>query len=78
MGIRFFCQCGYRMNVKSFLAGKRGVCPHCGCSVNIPLESQVGRCAKLAAATSPADDQDEAETPIAIEGGASRAAGWQS
>ncbi|MCA9226143.1 MAG: DUF4339 domain-containing protein [Planctomycetales bacterium] len=72
MGIKFICDsCTKKLNVKSFLAGKRGVCPHCGCSVNIPLESQVGRGAKLAAAISPDDDQDEAETPIAIEGGAS-------
>ena len=39
MGIRFFCPSGHRLHVKSFLAGKRGVCPDCGTSVEIPLES---------------------------------------
>jgi hypothetical protein len=39
MGIRFFCPQGHRLNVKSFLAGKRGVCPDCGASVDIPMES---------------------------------------
>ena len=42
MGIRFLCEsCGKKLNVKSFLAGKRGVCPHCGGRVQIPLESQL-------------------------------------
>lgn len=39
MGIRFFCPNGHRLNVKSFLAGKRGVCPDCGTRVDIPMES---------------------------------------
>jgi hypothetical protein len=39
MGIRFSCPtCGRKLNVKSFLAGKRGVCPHCGSGLNIPLQ----------------------------------------
>ncbi len=41
MGIRFYCPNGHRLNVKSFLAGKRGICPHCGVGVDIPLESQI-------------------------------------
>lgn len=39
MGIRFYCPNGHKLNVKSFLAGKRGICPHCGTKVDIPLES---------------------------------------
>ena len=39
MGIRFYCPNGHKLNVKSFLAGKRGICPHCGSKVDIPLES---------------------------------------
>ncbi len=39
MGIRFYCPNGHKLNVKAFLAGKRGICPHCGASVLIPLES---------------------------------------
>lgn len=42
MGIRFLCyECDRKLNVKDFLAGKRGICPHCGASVRIPLESQL-------------------------------------
>ena len=39
MGIRFFCPQGHKLNVKSFLAGKTGVCPHCDARVKIPLTS---------------------------------------
>jgi len=39
MGIRFYCPNGHKLNVKSFLAGMRGICPHCGARVNIPLQS---------------------------------------
>jgi hypothetical protein len=42
MGIRFYCpNCDHKLNVKSFLAGKRGVCPQCGGGLDIPLESQI-------------------------------------
>lgn len=37
MGIRAACpQCGHNMNLKSFLAGKRGVCPQCRAKFDIP------------------------------------------
>jgi hypothetical protein len=39
MGIRFLCPNGHRLNVKSFLAGKRGICPHCNARFDIPFES---------------------------------------
>ena len=39
MGIRFFCPNGHKLNVKSFLAGKRGKCPECDARFLIPLES---------------------------------------
>lgn len=39
MGIRFFCPQGHKLNVKSFLAGKKGFCPHCNARVDIPLSS---------------------------------------
>jgi DNA-directed RNA polymerase subunit M/transcription elongation factor TFIIS len=40
MGIRFFCPgCDDRMNVKSFLAGKRGICPKCDAKFDIPTVS---------------------------------------
>jgi hypothetical protein len=36
MGIRFHCPNGHKIHVKSFLAGKRGVCPRCGERFIIP------------------------------------------
>ncbi len=40
MGIRFICPaCTKRINVKEHQAGKRGLCPKCGASVQIPLTS---------------------------------------
>ena len=39
MGIRFLCPNGHKLNVKAFQAGRRGICPHCGTSVDIPLQS---------------------------------------
>jgi len=39
MGIRFLCPNGHRLNVKAFQAGRRGICPHCGTGVDIPLQS---------------------------------------
>lgn len=42
MGIRFYCtECGRKLNIKAFLAGKRGICPHCDARVQIPFESQI-------------------------------------
>jgi hypothetical protein len=39
MGIKFHCPNGHKMHVKSFLAGKKGVCPKCGVRIEIPLVS---------------------------------------
>lgn len=39
MGIRCHCPNGHRLNLKTFLAGRRGICPYCGVSFQIPLES---------------------------------------
>ena len=39
MGIKFRCPNGHKMNVKGFLAGKRGICPDCGLSFRIPDEA---------------------------------------
>jgi hypothetical protein len=38
MGIKFRCPNGHKLNVKTFLAGKRGVCPDCGATFRIPEE----------------------------------------
>ena len=39
MGIRVRCPNGHELNVKSSLAGKRGVCPHCDARFEIPDHS---------------------------------------
>jgi hypothetical protein len=39
MGIRFQCPNGHSLNVKSFLAGKRGICPECSTRFIVPQES---------------------------------------
>ena len=40
MGIRFICpSCDSKLNVKSYLAGKRGICPKCDARIRIPLKS---------------------------------------
>lgn len=41
MGIRFHCPNGHRLNVKAALAGRRGVCPHCGVKFPIPQASTI-------------------------------------
>lgn len=53
MGIRFFCDCGHRLNVKSFLAGKKGICPECGAKFVIPEESDPRAHANAQPATQP-------------------------
>ena len=40
MGIRFYCSgCGEKLNIKAFQAGRRGLCPYCGASIDIPTKS---------------------------------------
>jgi hypothetical protein len=39
MGIRFYCPNGHKLNVKTFQAGRRGVCPFCGDKILIPTQS---------------------------------------
>jgi hypothetical protein len=42
MGIRFQCEhCQHALNLKSDLAGKKGICPKCKGKIRIPLESAV-------------------------------------
>jgi hypothetical protein len=38
MGIKFLCPNGHKLNVKSFLSGKRAICPKCGARVTVPAE----------------------------------------
>lgn len=56
MGVRFECPNGHRLNVKAFLAGKRGICPHCDAKFIVPAESG-GRAMAV-------DDGDRVEGPV--------------
>ncbi len=39
MGIKFLCPNGHKLNVKTFLSGKRAICPKCGARVIVPAAS---------------------------------------
>lgn len=60
MGIKFFCPNGHKIHVKSFLAGKRGICPDCGVSVTIPTPSS----------SEDEDNEGNALPPPPVAGGA--------
>ena len=54
MGIRFQCQhCQRPLNLKSDLAGRKGICPHCNGRFRIPLKST---------SNSPSDDSQLVES----------------
>jgi hypothetical protein len=55
MGIRFQCPNGHPLNVKAYLAGRRGICPQCDARFIVPAAS--GQRAV------PADQQPEAPRP---------------
>ena len=60
MGIRFKChECEHRLNIKEFLAGKRGTCPKCGVKFRIPKSDQEYAIplVKVHAGTAPEDEQ---------------------
>src|SRR5215216_2332633 len=67
MGIRFFCPQGHRLNVKSFLAGKRGVCPDCGASVDIPMQSDARAASKKKLAKGGGDEDQGAKATAVLE-----------
>lgn len=66
MGIKFHCPNGHKLNVKAFLAGKRGMCPKCGTKVRIPLESEPGLDSDL-------EEEDSAVDPSSNGSGAATA-----
>jgi len=42
MGIKFRCRaCDRKLHVKTYLAGKRGICPKCGSKIDIPGQSEL-------------------------------------
>lgn len=68
MGIRFFCEhCNRKLNVKDFLGGKRGICPHCGGGIDIPTESKINRDGTpvTASEASEANQADAEKEPVA-------------
>jgi len=78
MGIRVRCPNGHELNVKSLLAGKRGVCPHCGARFQIPgqshQDSQQWESGTQAAAAEPRGDSLNPDSPLpSVAEGAGRA-----
>ncbi|MBN1910032.1 MAG: DUF4339 domain-containing protein [Pirellulales bacterium] len=65
MGIRFFCPNGHKLNVKTFQAGKRGICPHCGAKFTIPLTST--RPSSRSRSTTPGKEFDEPDEQDLVE-----------
>lgn len=73
MGIRFLCPNGHKLNVKDYLAGKKGRCPYCDTRFVIPNESQKEtRVESLESSSSQVGDDsesgaDQIEPPTAEE-----------
>lgn len=67
MGIKFRCPNGHKLNIKTFLAGKRGVCPDCGLSFRIPSEEAALQAGKdlLVVAEWKSGKEGEAEEELA-------------
>ncbi|QDU30421.1 hypothetical protein ETAA8_55610 [Anatilimnocola aggregata] len=66
MGIRFHCPNGHKLNVKSFLAGKKGVCPDCSAKFRIPERSEPGLDSDLEDADEHAAPAQGAHQPAAV------------
>ena len=70
MGIKFHCPNGHRLNVKAFLAGKKGVCPKCGAKMRIPTASEPA----LVDSDVEEDDSDASQHPVKSNGSGAVAA----
>lgn len=71
MGIKFHCPNGHKLNVKSFLSGKKAICPKCGVKVVVPGETNLTD--NLAAPISTAEHGEHAPTSPEIQGALSAA-----
>jgi hypothetical protein len=70
MGIRFLCPNGHKLHVKSFQAGRRGICPHCGARITIPSQSTLPESdATTSPNTKEVEDEEIAEEQVARESG---------
>lgn len=85
MGIKFLCPNGHKLNVKSFLSGKRAICPKCGARVVVPSADAADSSTESAAALSDsAGESIELQTstlvpsPAAVRAAATGAAAPQS
>lgn len=65
MGIRFYCPNGHRLHVKEFLAGKKGICPHCDARFRIPAASEIPHGAPRLRPDLPATGPMEGAPPVA-------------
>ena len=65
MGVRFLCPNGHKLHVKSFLSGKRGICPQCDARFIVPTES--GTQATFDEDVTGGDSAEVAE-PVALTG----------
>ena len=69
MGIKFLCPNGHKLNVKTFLAGKKGVCPECRERFVIPLESTPKQpVASIGVSSAGAHADEEVEEDAADDG----------
>src|SRR5437868_569833 len=73
MGIKFYCPNGHKVNVKSFLAGKKGLCPKCGVRVDIPMESQIADDAPRERGGAANDELQESPEPFEANVGSATA-----
>src|SRR5690349_17915366 len=64
MGIKFHCPNGHKLNVKAFLAGKKGVCPKCGARMRIPTASE----SALAESDLGEEESDASDHPVKSNG----------
>jgi hypothetical protein len=68
MGIKFHCPNGHRLNVKAFLAGKKGVCPKCGAKMRIPTASEPALIENDVESDVEEEDSDDAQHPVKSNG----------
>jgi hypothetical protein len=70
MGIRFTCSCGRELNVKDSLAGKRGKCPACGKTIQVPTAEQAARQVETPPLAAPAPEvEPETDTKSCVRCG---------
>ncbi len=66
MGIRFLCPNGHKLNVKSFQAGKRAICPECGAKVVVPATSEVAAAESPQSIVAPAKQVTDTASPSIV------------